>query len=1206
MKSLKSLLPLVGTAFLAGGVLADLSFQDAAAGLRYTYRVEPRVPYGDAAVITGVYKAGANFAGDVTIPDNIIGIPVAVLEGSASFWRVSILEVKRLSLPPTITDVPTNILERLTRLEHLEMPLWLAIETSKSGGTLASWHPISVTNNLLELVTGGDPHPTSDLPICAIPSMAFSLVHYIESITLPLTVQAIGDKAFSGCTYLKRVQLESDASDLSQEFYDEADAFWQRWLDEVVVQYNPTNTLRKVNPSAFNCRYLEEVDLPPAIERIDQGAFNGASSLRRIGMPAKLKVLGRNALAGLPSLEDVSFGTNLVMIGSGAFQSCRSLKHVKLPGSVVVASSSSIRYQGRLLVESYEGLYDSSAAAGQTAVQYQYYPSGLFANCISLETVELGGVWYASLPSSLFLNCTSLTNVVLPVTLQAMATPVFRGCTALNELVLPDTVRTVNTNAFIGCPNLSLLWLASGMTSIPANAFRGMSSLEVVAVSPTLRQIGASAFEDCTALHTILPAAGGNMNGGFSAISAIRDVILPSTVTSVGRRAFWGCTGVGHVSFPKGVGRLTEDVFEPDSRVSVDISPALRKTELFGDGKVRVLSAEMSETEPGKMIVRYEVVSSNATVHAYPVVFAGGGRSFANVVRPTALENAPVDIPANVEQTLAWDVGADLGVDFSGTLQFGFVSDAGTSGAGTTLDGLFWQYAKDAAGLSLSQGELRSGGTVLANGAAPTSDAAGYLLASGVPAASIIHGESKEVNVRLATHRFAKDIVLDGEVSQFFTVPGMADGAAFEGAVEPIVTDVNGDGLFDLIIATPGTTNVYLNVGTASSPEFRTDSPALAAGAAANLATLADYPAIEAALRNGGASTEGLSIAIVDWNDDGGTDAICGTASGRIMMLSDQSIGRPSGLAGEFSPTSVNLSWNPVAAPGVRGYRVYRSVGKGGEATCLEDPFTALPRISDSPPALGVDYWYRVSAVSRRYLAGNSEPEYVESDTCEPIYGMFGRVELMIPDVTVSTNGTAEVMLSIRNTMDLSGNGGSFTISYDPSLLAPLKANSTGKTGLSSAFQVTAGDPDAEVGEWTVTTKGGKCPAGGGAFLLLRFDVTTETAVTTTVAVTEASMTVAGNAGAEVDIMPVEGQVIILPPVPEAGQDGVPPYSPGDVDGNGLLDAADVRLLAKLKSAAGRKYTAAQLRAGDFNGNGKLDDADYQALRAKLKELGKL
>ena len=947
--------------------------------------------------------------------------------------------------------------------------------------------------------------------------------------------------------------------------------------------------LRKLRTGVFaGCQCLEEVSLPPRIEKIEANAFGGCRALKRIDMPEHLKVVAPKAFTSLMSLEAVEFSTNLVMIGQGAFTGCQSLKSAKLPSSVIAVVDAYVKYPNMSVSAEtfYSNLY-TYAESSLSKVQRQqlHYPVGLFANCRALESVELDGMWYTSIPPSMFYNCSALTNIVFPgktLTLNAYA---LRGCTALEEIQCSSGMNSLMPFALTNCPSLKRIVLSEKMRSIPANAFKNMVSLEEISVSSNLVSIGASAFESCTSL---------------------RKINMPDTVTVVGNRAFYGCTSLAMIHLSSNAKHFSRDVFEPDSRVWVDIDPAVRKTELFGNGKVRVLSAVMSESDPGKMIVSYEVVSSNAVVHAYPVVFVGGGRSFANVMLPRTLENASTEIPANEVRTLVWDVGADLGVDFSGTLRFGFVSDAGKEGAGSLLDGLFWQYAQDSAGLLLSHGELCQGETVLANGAAPTSAAAGYLADESVDSSAIIHGESKSVQVRLVTHRFVKDMVIDGVLNRFFTVPGIAGGVVFDGAVMPIAADVNGDGLFDMVVATPGNTNVYLNVGTASSPEFRTASSALAVGITVAPAALAEYPAVAAALRNGSVSTEGLNVAIVDWNGDGGTDALCGTADGRILMLSDQSVGRPSGFRGEFSPTSVNLSWDPIYVSSVRGYRVYRSEGKDGEMTCLEEPLTALPRFTDSPSSLGVDYWYRVSAVSRRYVAGNSEPEYVESKMSDPIYGMFGMVELLVPDVTVSTNGVAEVTFSIRNTMDLSGNGGSFTISYDPAVLTPLKVNTVGTTGLSSAFQVKVKEIDDELGELTVTTQGGKCPAGGGAFLRLCFDVASVSAATTTVAVAEASMKVAGNATAEVSIMPTSGRVIILPPAYEASQGGVPPYSRGDMNGDGVLDVADIRLLARLKDASGRKYTSEQLRAGDFNGNGKLDNADFQALKALLKAKGVL
>ena len=251
-----------------------------------------------------------------------------------------------------------------------------------------------------------------------------------------------------------------------------------------------------------------------------------------------------------------------------------------------------------------------------------------------------------------------------------------------------------------------------------------------------------------------------------------------------------------------------------------------------------------------------------------------------------------------------------------------------------------------------------------------------------------------------------------------------------------------------------------------------------------------------------------------------------------------------------------------------------------GEFTRIAQP--QLPTYRDFPDS-GDEFAYKVSSVSRFYTAGNSTPTETESMPTEAVTARLGDVRFFWSDVVAKVGEQVAVMLSIENSMNYDVAGMSETVAYDPEYLRPVKV---AKTGLTEGVEVVgrvvpnapSGGDGAAMGEWQVTIMGAgegghagrvTLPAGGGKFLVFVFEAKKE------------GVTTVGGRGATA-----------LPA--------------GDLDGDGDLDEADLRLLAKLKNGTGRKYTADQLKSGDFNGNGKLDNADYQALRALLVEQGKL
>ena len=499
----------------------------------------------------------------------------------------------------------------------------------------------------------------------------------------------------------------------------------------------------------------------------------------------------------------------------------------------------------------------------------------------------------------------------------------------------------------------------------------------------------------------------------------------------------------------------------------------------------------------------------------------------------------------------------------------------------------------------------------------------------------IVWADGDLLETDLQIYEQVQGAIVDDQFKHFFTSPiagNEARSETFGEDLQPIVWDLNGDGLFDLVLVYKGGYKTFINVGYHGNPEFEERKDVLTNGvnlAMNDLSSLVgltlDVSAPEDALSattNGtsllvsdsagriwyyqspttnyqspttnyqlqhkvwGGShagfAEGLRLAAVDWDEDGDLDCLAGTAAGKLMLLRDPKVGRPTNLKAEAGVDTVVLTWDPNQQSRIRGYRVYRAAAEGTQGTeetqgtgaRIAEP--QLPTYRDKPPEI-TTYDYKVSSVSRFYTAGNSTPTITESPATEAVRATLGGVKFNWLDVNTKVGERVEVVISIENALNYNVAGKSQVVTYDPEYLTPIEVV---KSGLTEGCAVQCSV--VHDGEWQVSMTSGVLPAGSGRFLTFVFE-----------ALKEGTTTVGGASGNRATVSIAAGSTLA-------------PYQLGDLDGDGDVDVDDLRLLAKLKNGNGRKPTADQLKAGDFNGNGKLDDADYQALRKLLKDNGKL
>lgn len=180
---------------------------------------------------------------------------------------------------------------------------------------------------------------------------------------------------------------------------------------------------------------------------------------------------------------------------------------------------------------------------------------------------ELGKFGVTSLADGrlgVFLSCSNLVSVDLSkITIIGSAAfnscPLFAG-DGNGDLRIPN-LTSIGNNSFGGynrgtCTGLKRILDLGSITTIPDDTnqyqgtFRNQLNLTDVILPETLTKIGKRAFSGCKSLANInFPLALASIgDNAFNGCSSMKSIELPSTMTSIGANAFQYCTGLILVS----------------------------------------------------------------------------------------------------------------------------------------------------------------------------------------------------------------------------------------------------------------------------------------------------------------------------------------------------------------------------------------------------------------------------------------------------------------------------------------------------------------------------------------------------------------------------------------------------------------------------------------------------------------------------------
>lgn len=157
------------------------------------------------------------------------------------------------------------------------------------------------------------------------------LCHYMynDSICLPQTVKAIGERAFASCSRLQKVNIPEGVTSIGTGAFAGS-----KNLKQLVL---PDGLKEIPEQLCYNCSALDSVRLPEGIKVIPQKAFQNCTALHSIHLPNSITNIGNSAFAHC-MLDTLVLPTSLTVLGDGVFNKLEdhaSPKHLVLNDKLI-------------------------------------------------------------------------------------------------------------------------------------------------------------------------------------------------------------------------------------------------------------------------------------------------------------------------------------------------------------------------------------------------------------------------------------------------------------------------------------------------------------------------------------------------------------------------------------------------------------------------------------------------------------------------------------------------------------------------------------------------------------------------------------------------------------------------------------------------------------------------------------------------------
>ena len=458
-------------------------------------------------------------------------------------------------IPDTITRIGQGVFENRANIASIEIP---------ASVTEIDFYAFRNCVGLTSLTFAPRTKPL------AIRASAFENCIALTSVSLPEGMTEIGGWAFANCTNITTIHIPSTMTNFAL-----AEAFYGcKKIKTITV--DPDNTkygiedgilYEKNNGQLVSVLFVPNaltgaVEIPSTVTSISEATFSGKSGITSISFAnnqaSEDLVLGASVFANMTSLAEVRLPAGLKVIPTNAFKGS-SITSVYVPNSVEKVMPGAFANCKKLTTVTFEEGGNELVFADASTANSAFY------NTPNLTSIKLPNRMTA-LGKYMFAN-SSIANITFPSDLDLIGEGAFVNCKNLKTFVMPNTVTVVEMLAFSGCTALESVTLSNQLTEIPEYLF----AMALKGTGTTSSGSGSGSGNGNDGGIPIVPPSGGRANKtpqykddpvsnnnsddavglleDVEACTALKSIVIPAGVVTIGKYAFNGCTAMATVTF---------------------------------------------------------------------------------------------------------------------------------------------------------------------------------------------------------------------------------------------------------------------------------------------------------------------------------------------------------------------------------------------------------------------------------------------------------------------------------------------------------------------------------------------------------------------------------------------------------------------------------------------------------------------------------